>query len=98
MNRRIFLGSLLGGIASLLIPLPKPTPKSVVISRSTERIIQSDAIITVPTFEIVNNPSISLNEIKARRFHIVNHAQQKAKEAIQKEEDYNIFRELRRVA
>ena len=98
MNRRTFLGSLLGGIAGMLVPLPKPTPKAVIISRSTGQIIPSDAIITVPTFEIATNPTINLNEIKARRFYIADRAQQKAKEAIQKEEDNNIFRELRRVA
>jgi len=32
-----------------------------------------------------------LSEIKARRFYIVDRAQIKAKEAIQKEEDLNIF-------
>jgi hypothetical protein len=35
-----------------------------------------------------------LSEIKARRFYIVDRAQIKAKEAIQKEEDTNIFNAL----
>ena len=47
--------------------------------------------VLVPTFEIATNPSIRLSEIKARRFYIVDRAQIKAKEAIQKEEDLNIF-------
>jgi len=47
--------------------------------------------ILVPTFEIATNPTIRLSEIKARRFYIVDRAQIKAKEAIQKEEDTNIF-------
>lgn len=47
--------------------------------------------ILVPTFEIATNPTIRLSEIKARRFYIVDRAQIKAKEAIQKEEDLNIF-------
>lgn len=47
--------------------------------------------ILVPTFEIATNPQIRLSEIKARRFYIVDRAQIKAKEAIQKEEDLNIF-------
>ena len=81
MNRRTFLGALLGGIAGLLVPLPKSTPK-----------------VVVPTFEIATNPSININEIKARRFYIVDRAQQNAKEAIQEEEDDNIFRTLRRAA
>lgn len=47
--------------------------------------------ILVPTFEIAAYPTIRLSEIKARRFYIVDRAQIKAKEAIQKEEDTNIF-------
>jgi len=47
--------------------------------------------VLVPTFEIATAPSIRLSEIKARRFYIVDRAQIKAKEAIQKEEDLNIF-------
>ena len=47
--------------------------------------------ILVPTFEIATNPTIRLSEVKARRFYIVDRAQIKAKEAIQKEEDTNIF-------
>lgn len=53
--------------------------------------IQEGEEILVPTFEIATNPSIRLAEIKARRFYIVDRAQIKAKEAIQKEEDRNIF-------
>jgi len=48
--------------------------------------------VLVPTFEIATNPTIRLSEVKARRFYIVDRAQIKAKEAIQKEEDFNIFR------
>jgi hypothetical protein len=47
--------------------------------------------ILVPTFEIATNPTIRLSDVKARRFYIVDRAQIKAKEAIQKEEDLNIF-------
>lgn len=50
--------------------------------------------VLVPTFEIAANPTVRLAEIKARRFYIVDRAQIKAKEAIQKEEDSNIFRAL----
>ncbi len=50
--------------------------------------------ILVPTFEIATNPTIRLSEVKARRFYIVDRAQIKAKEAIQKEEDTNIFRAI----
>lgn len=47
--------------------------------------------LLVPTFEIATNPTIRLSEVKARRFYIVDRAQMKAKEGIQREEDTNIF-------
>jgi hypothetical protein len=53
--------------------------------------IQEGEEILVPTWEIAANPTIRLSEIKARRFYIVDRAQIKAKEAIQKEEDEQIF-------
>jgi len=53
--------------------------------------IQEGEEILVPTFEIAAYPQVRLSEIKARRFYIVDRAQIKAKEAIQKEEDTNIF-------
>lgn len=53
--------------------------------------IQEGEEILVPTWEIAANPTIRLSEIKARRFYIVDRAQIKAKEAIQKEEDTQIF-------
>lgn len=56
--------------------------------------IQEGEEILVPTFEIAANPQVRLSEIKARRFYIVDRAQIKAKEAIQKEEDQNIFAAL----
>ena len=56
--------------------------------------IQEGEEVLVPTFEIATNPTIRLSEIKARRFYIVDRAQIKAKEAIQKEEDSNIFNAL----
>lgn len=56
--------------------------------------IQEGEEVLVPTFEIATNPQVRLSEIKARRFYIVDRAQIKAKEAIQKEEDSNIFTAL----
>ena len=53
-------------------------------------IIEGEEIL-VPTFEIATNPTVRISEVKARRFYIVDRAQIKAKEAIQKEEDSNIF-------
>jgi hypothetical protein len=60
--------------------------------------IQEGEEILVPTFEIAANPTVRLSEIKARRFYIVDRAQIKAKEAIQKEEDTNIFNALTQAA
>lgn len=55
-----------------------------------DRITEGEEVL-VPTFEIAANPQIRISEIKARRFYIVDRAQMKAKEAIQKEEDTNIL-------
>jgi hypothetical protein len=66
---------------------------ATVISRRggvPDQIIEGEEIL-VPTFEIATNPTIRISEVKARRFYIVDRAQIKAKEAIQKEEDTNIF-------
>ena len=58
-----------------------------------DQIVEGEEIL-VPTWEIAANPTIRLSEIKARRFYIVDRAQIKAKEAIQKEEDTQIFAAL----
>lgn len=58
-----------------------------------DQITEGEEVI-VPTFEIAAYPTIRLSEINARRFYIVDRAQIKAKEAIQKEEDINIFSAL----
>ena len=66
---------------------------ATVISRRgavPDTIVEGEEIL-VPTFEIATNPTIRISEVKARRFYIVDRAQIKAKEAIQKEEDTNIF-------
>lgn len=54
------------------------------------QIVEGEEIL-VPTFEIAAFPSVRMSEIQARRFYIVDRAQIKAKEAIQKEEDSYIF-------
>ena len=53
--------------------------------------IQEGEEVLVPTFEIVTNPTIRISEVKARRFYIVDRAQIKSKEAIQKEEDTQVL-------
>lgn len=55
-----------------------------------DRITEGEEVL-VPTFEIAANPQIRLSEIKARRYYIVDRAQMKAKEAIQKLEDTEIL-------
>lgn len=67
----------------------------ILASRSAvpDQIVEGEEIL-VPTFEIAANPQVRLSEIKARRFYIVDRAQIKAKEAIQKEEDQLIFKLL----
>jgi len=55
-----------------------------------DNVVEGEEIL-VPTFEIAVNPTVRISEVKARRFYIVDRAQIKAKEAIQKEEDSNIF-------
>lgn len=67
--------------------------RAAVISRRgavPDMIVEGEEIL-VPTFEIATNPQVRISEVKARRFYIVDRAQIKAKEAIQKEEDTNIF-------
>ena len=58
-----------------------------------DQIVAGEEVL-VPTFAIAANPTVRISEIKARRFYIVDRAQIKAKEAIQKEEDSNIFAAL----
>jgi len=58
-----------------------------------DRIVEGEEVL-VPTFEIATNPQIRLSEIKARRFYIVDRAQMKAKEAIQKQEDTEILGDI----
>ncbi len=57
------------------------------------QIVEGEEVL-VPTFEIAAHPTVRLSEIKSRRFYIVDRAQIKAKEAIQKQEDTNIFNML----
>lgn len=48
--------------------------------------------ILVPTIEIAANPSIRLNEVRQRRFYIVDRAQVRAKDTIQRQEDVQVFK------
>jgi len=48
--------------------------------------------LLVPTIEIAANPSIRLNEVRQRRFYIVDRAQVRAKDTIQRQEDVQVFK------
>jgi hypothetical protein len=50
--------------------------------------------ISVPTFEIVSNPTVLIAEVRRRRFNVIDRAQQKAKQEIQAQEDANVFNAL----
>lgn len=58
-----------------------------------DKVVEGEEVL-VPTWEIAANPQIRISEIKARRFYIVDRAQMKAKEAIQKAEDTEILRDI----
>lgn len=49
---------------------------------------------TVPTFELVANPTVRISEVRRRRFNVIDRAQQKARQEIQAQEDANIFAAL----
>jgi len=48
--------------------------------------------VMVPTFEIASNPTIRLNEMRQRRFYIVDRAQVRAKDSLQRQEDIEVFK------
>lgn len=48
--------------------------------------------LLVPTFEIAANPVIRYSEVKARRFYIVDRAQIRAKDSLQRQEDTEAFK------
>lgn len=50
--------------------------------------------ITVPTFEIVSNPTVRISEARRRRFNVVDRAVQKARQEIMAQEDANGFAAL----
>src|ERR1035437_1687062 len=58
-----------------------------------DRIVEGEEVL-VPLFELAVNPTIRLSEIKARRFYIVDRAQMKAKEALQKLEDTEVLSDV----
>jgi hypothetical protein len=55
--------------------------------------VEAEELI-VPTIEIAANPTIRLNEVKQRRFYIVDRAQVRAKDSLQRQEDIQVFKVL----
>jgi hypothetical protein len=47
--------------------------------------------VTVPTFEVVSNPTVRISDVKRRRFNIIDRAVQTARAQIMAQEDDNIF-------
>jgi len=52
--------------------------------------------LLIPTFEIATNPSIRLQEIRSRRYYIVDRAQIRAKDSLQRQEDTEVFKVISR--
>jgi len=48
--------------------------------------------LLVPTIELAAHPQIRLNEIRQRRFYIVDRAQVRAKDSLQRQEDTEVFK------
>ena len=55
-----------------------------------DMIVEGEELL-VPTFELACNPTIKLNEIRARRYYIVDRAQVRAKDSLQRLEDLRVF-------
>jgi len=53
--------------------------------------IEAEELI-VPTFEIAANPVLRYSEVRARRFYIVDRAQIRAKDSLQRQEDTEVFK------
>lgn len=50
--------------------------------------------ITIPTFTILSNPTVAIDEVRRRRFNVIDRAQQKARMEIQAHEDAAVFNAL----
>ncbi len=60
-----------------------------------DMIVEGEELI-VPTFELACYPTIRLSEIRARRYYIVDRAQVRAKDSLQRLEDVRVFSTLTR--
>lgn len=48
--------------------------------------------LLIPVVELASNPTIKLNEIRQRRYYIVDRAQVRAKDSLQRQEDVEVFK------
>jgi len=53
-------------------------------------VVEAEELL-VPVIEIASNPTIKLNEIRSRRYYIVDRAQVRAKDSLQRQEDTEVF-------
>jgi len=69
-------------VRSYVIPKRGQVPSSVVEAEE----------LLIPVVELATNPTIRINEINARRYYIVDRAQVRAKDSLQRMEDIEIFK------
>jgi len=69
-------------VRSYVIPKRGSVPSSVVEAEE----------LLVPVVELASNPTIRLNEIRQRRYYIVDRAQVRAKDSLQRQEDVEVFK------
>ena len=53
-------------------------------------VVEAEELL-VPVIEIASNPTIKLTEIRSRRYYIVDRAQVRAKDSLQRQEDTEVF-------
>ena len=74
-----------------------------IVITSGNRVISKDKLpptthrVTIPTFEIFTSPNIKIDDVKRRRFNLIDRAVQQAKEEIMSQEDSSIFEVLDKI-
>jgi hypothetical protein len=69
-------------VKSYVIPKRGMVPSSVVEAEE----------LLIPVIELATNPTIKMNEIRQRRYYIVDRAQVRAKDSLQRQEDVEVFK------
>lgn len=54
-------------------------------------VVEAEELL-IPVIELATNPTIKINEINQRRYYIVDRAQVRAKDSIQRQEDVEVFK------